>query len=172
MTRFPAFLKFFAVSVLLVFTAGALAPNLNAQYYGRNKVQYQRFDFKVMKTRHFDIYFYLEDEQTVKMAGLMAERWYSRYARIFNYEMRSRQPLVLYGSSPQFQQTTVIPELMGEGTGGVTESFKRRIVLPYGASLSETDHVIGHELVHAFQYDLAGPVSPAGIGTLRPRRVL
>ncbi|MGZ4886920.1 MAG: peptidase S9, partial [Candidatus Aminicenantales bacterium] len=154
MMRLPAVLKSFAVSVLLVFAVVALAPNLNAQYYGRNKVQYQRFDFKIMKTRHFDIYFYLEDEQTVKMAGLMAERWYSRYSRMFNYEMRSRQPLVLYGSSPQFQQTTVIPELMGEGTGGVTESFKRRIVLPYGASLAETDHVIGHELVHAFQYDI------------------
>jgi hypothetical protein len=127
---------------------------LNAQYYGRNKVQYQKFDFKIMKTRHFDIYFYLEDEQTVKLAGLMAERWYSRYSRMFNYELRTRQPLILYGSSPQFQQTTVISELMGEGTGGVTESFKRRIVLPYGASLYETDHVIGHELVHAFQYDI------------------
>ena len=154
MMRLPTFLKSLAVSVLLVVAAGALARDLNAQYYGRNKVQYQRFDFKVMKTRHFDIYFYLEDEQTVKMAGLMAERWYSRLSRMFNYEMRSRQPLVLYGSGPQFQQTTVIPELMGEGTGGVTESFKRRIVLPYGASLSETDHVIGHELVHAFQYDI------------------
>jgi Tol biopolymer transport system component len=140
--------------ILLVFAAGALAPELNAQYYGRNKVQYQRFDFKIMKTRHFDIYFYLEDEQTVKLAGLMAERWYSRLSRMFNYELRSRQPLILYGSGPQFQQTTVISELMGEGTGGVTESFKRRIILPYGPSLYETDHVIGHELVHAFQYDI------------------
>jgi len=146
--------RIFAVVALLAFVAGALAPGLNAQYYGRNKVQYQRFNFKIMKTRHFDIYFYLEDEQTVKLAGLMAERWYSRLARMFNYELKTRQPLILYGSSPQFQQTTVIPELMGEGTGGVTESFKRRIVLPYGASLYETDHVIGHELVHAFQYDM------------------
>ncbi len=131
-----------------------VTPGLQAQWYGRNKVQYQKFHFKIMKTRHFDIYFYLQDEQTVKMAGLMAERWYSRLSRIFNHELKGRQPLILYGSSPEFQQTTVIPEIMGEGTGGVTESFKRRIVLPYGASLAETDHVIGHELVHAFQYDI------------------
>ncbi|MGA2361130.1 MAG: peptidase S9 [Candidatus Aminicenantales bacterium] len=146
--------RYLIAVALLVFVVGALAPGLNAQYYGRNKVQYQKFDFKIMKTRHFDIYFYLEDEQTVKLAGLIAERWYSRYSRMFNYELRTRQPLILYGSSPEFQQTTVISELMGEGTGGVTESFKRRIVLPYGASLYETDHVIGHELVHAFQYDI------------------
>ena len=45
---------------------------------------------------------------------------------------------------------------LGEGTGGVTEAFKRRIVLPVAGSLAETDHVLGHELVHAFQYDMTG----------------
>ncbi|MGB8957725.1 MAG: BamA/TamA family outer membrane protein [Candidatus Aminicenantales bacterium] len=152
--RTPAFAKFVAALSLAGLLAGVGAPELRAQWYGRNKVQYQRFDFKIMKTRHFDVYFYLQDEATVKMAGMMAERWYSRLSRMFNHELKGRQPLVLYGSSPEFQQTTVIPEILGEGTGGVTESFKRRIVLPYGASLSETDHVIGHELVHAFQYDI------------------
>jgi hypothetical protein len=36
------------------------------------------------------------------------------------------------------------------------EAFKRRIVLPVGGSLAETDHVLGHELVHAFQYAMTG----------------
>jgi len=143
--------------VLLTFSAllfGAGIPLLEAQYYGRNKVQYRKFDFKIMKTRHFDVYYYLENEETVKLACLMAERWYARLSRMFNHELKGRQPLILYGSGPEFQQTTAIPSLLGEGVGGVTESFKRRIILPYGASLYETDHVIGHELVHAFQYDI------------------
>jgi Tol biopolymer transport system component len=152
--RHSAFSKFLVALCLVGFLAGVGAPGLKAQYYGRNKVQYQKFDFKIMKTRHYDIYFYLQDEQTVKLAALMAERWYSRISRMFNHELKGRQPLILYGSGPEFQQTTVIPDILGEGTGGVTESFKRRIVLPYGASLAETDHVIGHELVHAFQYDI------------------
>ena len=43
---------------------------------------------------------------------------------------------------------------MGEGTGGVTEAHKRRIVLPLAGPIQLTDHVFGHELVHAFQYDI------------------
>jgi hypothetical protein len=152
--RHSAFSKFLFTLSLVGFLAGVCAPGLNAQWYGRNKVQYQKFNFKIMKTRHYDIYFYLQDEQTVKLAAVMAERWYARLSRMFNYELKGRQPLILYGSGPEFQQTTVINEVLGEGTGGVTESFKRRIILPYGASLAETDHVIGHELVHAFQYDI------------------
>jgi hypothetical protein len=152
--RTSSMMKSLAALGLAAVLVGALAPDLGAQWYGRNKVQYEKFDFKIMKTRHFDVYYYLQDEQTVKTAAMMAERWYSRFSRIFNHELKGRQPLVLYGSGPEFQQTQTIPEILGEGTGGVTESAKRRIILPYGASLSETDHVIGHELVHAFQYDI------------------
>jgi len=36
---------------------GAPAP-LAAQYFGRNKVQYEKFDFRIMRTSHFDMYFY------------------------------------------------------------------------------------------------------------------
>src|SRR4028119_1541522 len=37
--------------------AAAPAHPAEAQYFGRNKVQYERFDFRVMKTEHFDVYF-------------------------------------------------------------------------------------------------------------------
>src|SRR6185436_5884840 len=52
------------------------------------------------------------------------------------------------------EQTSVIGGDIGEGTGGVTEALKRRIVLPLAPTLAETDHVIGHELTHAFQFDI------------------
>jgi hypothetical protein len=38
----------------------------------------------------------------------------------------------------------------------VTEHGRGRVVLPFVAGLGETDHVLGHELVHAFQRDILG----------------
>ena len=69
------------------------------------------------------------------------------------HQLRGRQPLILYASGPHFRQTNAIEGELGEGTGGVTEAAKRRIVLPFAGPL-RTDHVLGHELVHAFQYDI------------------
>jgi Tol biopolymer transport system component len=148
--------RFFSLGlVLFVLTIlGLFVPTASAQYFGRNKVQYEKFDFRVLKTEHFDIYYYPKEQEAIEIAARMAERWYARLSRIMNYQIRSRQPLVVYASHPEFEQTTVISDIMGEGTGGVTESFKRRIIIPFGGSLEETDHVIGHELVHAFQYDI------------------
>ncbi len=142
-----------------------------AQYFGRNKVQYKDFKFEVLKTDHFDIYFYEDERESAARVGRMAERWYARLSSIFEHEMKTRQPLVLYASHPDFEQTNVVGGMIGEGTGGVTEGMKRRVVLPLAGTLAETDHVLGHELVHAFQYDISanrarGGYSGGGIEAL------
>lgn len=143
-------------ALLLAACLVALAtPPAQAQYFGRNKVQYDDFEFRVLETEHFDIYYYPEAEQGVRDAARMAERWYARLSRILGHEFESRKHIILYADDADFQQTNVIGGLIGEGTGGVTEGFKLRVVMPLTGSYADTDHVLGHELVHQFQYDIA-----------------
>lgn len=158
----------FLIPVFLsIIIAGAAINTAHAQYFGRNKVQYENFDFKVLKTAHFDIYYYAEKEEAVQHAARMSERWYARVSRLLNHQLTGKQPLILYANQPHFQQTNAIQGALGEGTGGVTEAFKRRMVQPFAAALAETDHVLGHELVHAFQFDLTGGGKP-GAGFRAP----
>jgi Tol biopolymer transport system component len=143
------------LATLLVSLLVAAAPaSAQVGYFGQNKVQYRSFKFQVLKTDHFDIYYYTEEEEAARMAGRMAERWYARLSGILSHQLRGRQAVVLYGSGSQFRQTNVVEGELGEGTGGVTEAYKRRIVLPSAGALQSSDHVLGHELVHAFQYDI------------------
>lgn len=125
------------------------------EYFGQNKVRYENYDFHVLKTEHFDIYYYDRESPVIPDVGRMAERWYTRLSQIFNWKLTSRQPVILYANPADFRSTTVIPGLIGEGTGGVTEPLRRRVVLPLAGPLAQTDHVLGHELVHAFQYDMS-----------------
>ena len=153
-----------SVSALAASVILCLAAPAGAQYFGRNKVQYKKLDFQVLKTEHFDIYFYPEEREGIDIAARMAERWHARLERVLAHQLRGRQPLVLYASHPDFEQTNAIEGELGEGTGGVTEPLRRRVVLPLGGPLADTDHVIGHELVHAFQFDITtGPNSPPGV---------
>lgn len=141
------------------------AAPVEAQYFGRNKVQYESFDFEVLQTEHFDVHYYPRERAAAEAAARMAERWYARLSTVLRHELSGRQPLILYASSPQFQQTNVVSGI-GEGTGGVTEALRRRIVMPIGGTLADLDHVLGHELVHAFQYDITGSGSPNTYGAL------
>ncbi len=138
--------------------AGALfllpAP-ATAQYFGRNKVQYDDFDWMVLHTDHFDIHYYSAMTGIVEDLALQSERWYERLARTFQHEFEAPKPLIFYADHPDFQQTNTLQGAIGEGTGGVTESLKNRVIMPVTGSYWDTDHVLGHELVHAFQYNVA-----------------
>jgi Tol biopolymer transport system component len=141
----------------------ASALPVEAQYFGRNKVQYDSFDFEVLETPHFDIHYYPEAGAVIEDVSRMAERWYERFARLFQHEFEKAKPLVLYADHPDFQQTNTLQGFLGESTGGVTESLKNRVIMPMTGSYQDTDHVLGHELVHAFQYNIAQSRQGTGI---------
>src|SRR6266576_2884740 len=136
-------------AALALFGAAPLA----GQYFGQNKVQYQAFDFRIIQTEHFEIYYYAAERTAALDAARMAERWYARLSRILHHQFQGRKPIILYASQSDFQQTNTTSEDLGEGTGGFTEFFKHRMVLPFTGSYAELEHVLGHEMVHQFQYD-------------------
>ncbi|MEO8380852.1 MAG: BamA/TamA family outer membrane protein [Acidobacteriota bacterium] len=145
----------FAVRIVLsLFLITLIAPISQAQYFGRNKVQWEAFDFKVLQTEHFDIYYYDQEADVVQDVARMSERWYARLSRVFNHSFK-RKPIVLYANSADFHQTTTTGGTIGEGTGGFTDAFMNRVVLPLTGDYAQNDHVLGHEIVHVFQYDIA-----------------
>src|SRR5258708_39021605 len=99
-----------------------LASSAQAQYFGRNAVQYKNFDFKVLKTQHFDIYYYDKEAVAATEAGRMAERWYTRISSGLRHQLNGRQPLILYSDHPEYNQTNILPVA---GSEGITEGLKR-----------------------------------------------
>jgi len=146
MTR-PATLALALLGVLAVQPAGA-------QYFGRNKVQYEKFDWRILKTDHFDLYFYPAESIKVHDAGRQSERWYTRLSDIFRHQF-DRKSIIWYADHPDFQQTNVIQDQLSEGTGGVTEGLRTRVIMPFTGVYEDDEHVTGHELVHVFQYNIA-----------------
>ena len=140
-------------ALALVLT-GACAASAHAQYFGRNKVQYEKFDWRILKTDHFDLFFYPAESLKVHDAGRQSERWYQRLSDIFRHQF-DRKSIVWYADHPDFQQTNVIGDQLSEGTGGVTEGTRTRVVMPFTGVYKDDEHVTGHELVHVFQYNIA-----------------
>src|SRR3712207_9469262 len=78
-------------AALLGLAAALVAPDpAAAQYFGRNKVQYESFDFRVLRTARFDVYYYPEEEQAARDAARMAERWYARLSRVLEHEFEEQ----------------------------------------------------------------------------------
>jgi Tol biopolymer transport system component len=156
---------FFRTAALAALSLATAAP-VEAQYFGRNKVQYENFDFRVLETPHFRLHFYPEEEGPARDMARMAERWNTRLSGMFNRQLSKRKPILLYANQPDFQQTNAVMDQLTEGTGGVTESLRDRLIMPLTGVYEDNDHVLGHEMVHVFQYDLANDPKQGGMAGL------
>ncbi len=141
-------------TILILLTVILISNISHAQQFGRNKVTYDAFNFRVFETPNFRIHHYLEDEEELKKFAQLTERWYERHLPIFRDTLDRKIPIILYNNHADFQQTTVIQQLIGIGTGGVTEGLRQRVVMPLSASRRDTDHVLGHELTHVHHFRL------------------
>jgi Tol biopolymer transport system component len=134
--------------------AGAAAPApASAQFgaFGTNRIQYRRFDWRILRGAHVDLYHYPEEAELARVALSYAEEAYRALAVRFRHEVPHRIPIIIYASHTDFEQTNLLPFVPPEGLLGFTEFARGRVALPFRGSYAEFRHTIRHELVHAFQ---------------------
>ncbi|HET8770209.1 MAG TPA: hypothetical protein VFM71_04420 [Gemmatimonadaceae bacterium] len=163
MRRLAALPALLLASALLLPASPAAGQS---SYFGQNSVQYREFDWKILKTEHFDVHYYPELAEVAVYTGRMAERSYARLSRVLGHEFRERKPIIIYGSRAEFAQSNVLGDL-GEGTGGATDPLRQRNMFFFAGDLGEAEHVLTHEMVHVFQFDIFGRGrAGAGLQTL------
>jgi hypothetical protein len=128
-------------------------------YFGRNKVQYNQFDWHILTTNHFEIYYYREMKDIAEKGAQFAEEAYADLQTKFNHTINHKIPLIFYSSHLHFQQTNVTPGFIPEGVGGFFEFLKGRVVVPSDGSLNQFRKVIRHELVHVFMHSKVNRVN-------------
>lgn len=143
-----------AARILAIAAVLLCATRLDAQqYFGQNQVQYRHFDWRVIETEHFLVHYYPEERAGAMDAARMAERAYARLSRVLDHQFREKKPIIIFASRSEFGQNNVTGDL-GEGTSGVTEYARNRLILPLTGDLGSFEHVLAHEMVHEFQYDI------------------
>lgn len=141
-----------AAGIFLCFVVIAHDASAQFFYFGRNKVQYTDFEWHVLKTDHFDIYYYPEMKDLAERGAYFAEESYKILELKFNHSLNNRVPLIFYSSHLHFQQTNTTGGFLPEGVGGFFEFLKGRVVIPSDGSTAQFKHVIRHELVHVFMH--------------------
>lgn len=124
---------------------------INAAYFGKNKVQYSQFDWKVHPTPHLEIFFYEGEEELVQFASIVLETELERLTSILGKPPSTKVPVIIYANHSDFEQTNVILDLIDEGVGGFTELYRNRIVIPFNGSYEDFRHVLTHEMTHVIQ---------------------
>ena len=148
------------LSLLLAFVLAAGAgERLSAQqdffpYWGKNRVKYDRFDWHIYETDHFEIYYYPEMEEHLERVASYAESAYQEISARLRHELAFVVPLIVFKTHSEFEQQNVFPGQSPEGVGAFAEPQRNRIVLPIDEGPDGLYRLITHELTHIFEFDI------------------
>jgi len=108
----------------------------------------------ILETEHFRIH-YPDGNYALGMAAArFSEAAYTRLRYTFQYEPDELIPVFLYPSRQDFAAGNILPFPIDEATGGFTDFFHRRVVVPFHGDYRALEHVLSHEIVHAFALNL------------------
>ncbi|MEM1096765.1 MAG: BamA/TamA family outer membrane protein [Bacteroidota bacterium] len=138
--------------VAFVWSDQAAIAQYGLYHFGRNKIQYDDFDWQILKTEHFDIYYYPEMQELAEYGASFAEEVYDELEHRFNTSLNHRVPMIFYASNLHFKQTNVTPGFIPDGVGGFFEFLKGRVVIPANGNIHQFKRVVRHEMVHVFTY--------------------
>ncbi len=144
--RFPAVL---IVAAVLLSAAAA-----SAQYFGRNKIQYRHFDWRIYHSTHFDIHYYPEAEGLLAKVASMAESAYDELSQQLDFQIQDPIVLIYYDTHAAFEQNNIILNFIPEGVGAFAVPTRNRMVLPVDLPDDELLSLIRHELTHVFQFNI------------------
>lgn len=148
-------MKKLSILFLLIFSSVGFVQAQTATF-GKNRVQYEHFEWRYIQSQHFDIYYY--GSKNYELAEFGAQSLESAYRQLredFDYEISDRIPLIIYDSHNDFSQTNVISlPTSAEGIGGVTDKYKNRMTVPFDGDYADFRRTLHHELVHAVFNDM------------------
>jgi hypothetical protein len=124
-----------------------------APYYGKNQIHYDKFDWHIYKTDHFEIYYYPENEQHLARVASYAESAYQQVSSDLRHDLNQRVPLIIFKTHSEFEQQNIAPGAAPEGVLAFAEGERNRMVLPIDLPSDLLYGLIVHELTHVFQYD-------------------
>src|SRR5919201_3276527 len=120
-------------------------------YFGKNLIHYDKFEWHIYTTDHFEIYYYPELEKHLERLAGYAESAYQQISADLKHDLSSKIQLVLFKTHSEFEQQNIIPGEAQEGVAAFAEPIRQRMVLPIDEPSDQLYGLVVHELTHQFE---------------------
>ena len=137
---------------MFAFVVWVAAPLLMAG--GKNKVNYESFDWKIYQSQHFKFYFYSAEEHLLENMVDLSEAAYKVVSEKLQHQIDFPIPMVLFKTHEEFMQNNVNPGFLPQGVQAFADPYQSRMVLPIDGTPEFLFALTTHELTHIFQYDM------------------
>ncbi len=105
--------------------------------FGKNRLQYEQFDWRYLESENFDVYFYQGGEDIAREVNVFLESEFERITDLIGYPPYSKTRVFLYNSIDDIQQSNVGLNSSGLSAGGETKFVKSYIEVAHPGSMAE-----------------------------------
>jgi hypothetical protein len=123
-------------------------------YFGKNNPHYDKFEWHIYATDHFEIYYYPALESHLERIAGYAESAYQQISADLKHDLSFKVQLILFKTHSEFEQENIDPGAAQEGVGAFAEPGQKRIVAPIDDPPDRLYGLIVHELTHQFEFDI------------------
>jgi Tol biopolymer transport system component len=133
-------IKAFIIVFFITFSYFDL-PQLLAQNtlerFGKNRIQYKKFDWKYISTPNFEIYFYDYGVRISQFAARFLEKDFNEITDLLGFQPTKRSRIFLYNSISDLQQSNMGVHDDGIVVGGLTDFFKAQVEVAFTGNENE-----------------------------------
>jgi hypothetical protein len=117
-------------AVVAGWSASTFAQTPFVPYYGQNKIHYDKFEWHIYTTDHFEIFFYPELEKHIERVAGYAESAYQQISADLKHDLSTKVQLILFKTHSEFEQENVDPSAGQEGVATPDGDADRRAARP------------------------------------------
>ncbi|KAA9325275.1 hypothetical protein F0P96_19920 [Hymenobacter busanensis] len=145
-----------AVAVACVLAAVGSARAQTAQEsFGRVRIQYKNFDWQLLSTQNFNVYYYAGGELAARRAAEYAEKELQRITALIGYYPYSKTTLMLYNSVGDLRQSNVGLDADKFSTGGETSLLRMtKVQLAFGGEQTTFKRDLSYQITRVLLNDM------------------
>jgi hypothetical protein len=153
-TRSSSAVALVVAALVVSFATAAAAQTQMVPYFGKNNIHYDKFEWFIYTTDHFEIYYYPALQQHLERIAGYAESAYQQISADLKHDLPYKVPMILFKTHSEFEQQNVAPGDAQEGVGAFAEPMQHRMLLPIDDPPDQLYGLITHELTHQFEFDI------------------
>jgi len=136
-TRMKKISKLSLLCILCLFSGITVHAQRALETFGKNRIQYDQFDWRYLDSENFDVYFYRGGEDIAREVTVYLESEFERITDLIGYPPYAKTRVFLYNSIDDLQQSNVGLNNNGLTPGGETKFVKSYIEVAHPGSMSE-----------------------------------
>ena len=118
-----------ACAVLFTVLSTYTYAQVNAVEFGKNRVQFQKFNWKYYQTDNFNTYFSQDGLELGKYVAQVAEKELPQLEEFVEYGLQRRANIAVYNSFDEMQQSNIGLGIDWQNTGGVTKLVNNKMLI-------------------------------------------